>query len=484
MTTKSHRRAWSVRARMLAGFLALLTFSLGTAGISIYLLQLTDLQQRIDESLTRATGQLSTSLESGIDPGSGQPFTSIDDVLYRAMQTVMPAPNEGLLATTNGQLRWTAPSTVPLRIEEDPDLVAYVTSAKTDGNATITTLTTAQRTYRIVVIPMSLTSDPTPGLIAVAYDYTKEVADLNQSFIPALWVGLATLVTSIALGWVVVGRLLQPLRQLRHTAAQITEDDLSTRIPVTGNDDLAELTRTVNSMLDRVETAISSQRQLLDDVGHELRTPVTIVQGHLELLETTDPQEVHTTRELVLDELDRMTGLINDIVLLAKAQRTDFLTPSEVDIDDLMHEVTHKAQPLGAREWVTSATTGVVQSVDRQKITQALLQLADNAVKYSPDNTRIILGASATSTHISLWVQDEGFGIAPEDHKAVFDRFHRGDNASRADGSGLGLSIVQAIATAHGGTVNLSSQPGKGTTVTITLPLTHIAMTSTESETP
>lgn len=164
MTTKSHRRAWSVRARMLAGFLALLTFSLGTAGISIYLLQLTDLQQRIDESLTRATGQLSTSLESGIDPGSGQPFTSIDDVLYRAMQTVMPAPNEGLLATTNGQLRWTAPSTVPLRIEEDPDLVAYVTSAKTDGNATITTLTTAQRTYRIVVIPMSLTSDPTLGL--------------------------------------------------------------------------------------------------------------------------------------------------------------------------------------------------------------------------------------------------------------------------------------------------------------------------------
>src|SRR5690606_25147911 len=116
------------------------------------------------------------------------------------------------------------------------------------------------------------------------------------------------------------------------------------------------LTRTVNSMLERVETAISSQRQLLDDVGHELRTPVTIVQGHLELLETTDPQEVHTTRELVLDELDRMTGLINDIVLLAKAQRTDFLTPSEVDIDDLMHEVTHKAQPLGAREWVTSAT--------------------------------------------------------------------------------------------------------------------------------
>ena len=179
------------------------------------------------------------------------------------------------------------------------------------------------------------------------------------------------------------GRLLAPLRTLRETAEEITDTDLSRRLPVTGNDDITALTRTFNRMLDRLEAAFVGQRQFLDDAGHELKTPLTVLRGHLELLDVGSPEEIAETRELLLDEIDRMSRLVGELILLAKSDRPDFVTLRPVDLTGLTVDTLAKARGLGDRIWTLDETASVTVSVDEQRLTQALLQLCDNAVKHT-----------------------------------------------------------------------------------------------------
>jgi signal transduction histidine kinase len=148
-------------------------------------------------------------------------------------------------------------------------------------------------------------------------------------------------------GWFVSGRILRPLRSLRRTAAGIGEDDLTTRIDARGTDEVSDLSRAFNAMLDRLQRSFDAQRRLLDDVSHELRTPITIVRGHLELLDPADPADVTDTRELAIDELDRMNVLVDDIALLVKTSRPDVLERLPVDVAELTEQVL--ARRGGAR---------------------------------------------------------------------------------------------------------------------------------------
>ncbi|MEJ2579258.1 MAG: HAMP domain-containing sensor histidine kinase, partial [Kineosporiaceae bacterium] len=214
------------------------------------------------------------------------------------------------------------------------------------------------------------------------------------------------------IGWLVAGRLLRPLRLLRDAAEHISHTDLSLRIPVSGHDDVNELTRTVNAMLDRLQAAFETQQTFLDDAGHELRTPLTIVQGHLEVLDTGDPTEVAETRTLVLDELDRMRRLVDDLTVLAKSRRPGFLRPAPVDLDRLLDGIAGKAAALGPRHWQVDARPGVPAVADPQRLTQALLQLADNAVRHTGPGDEIGLGAELdASGGLRLWVRDTGTGV-------------------------------------------------------------------------
>ena len=145
------------------------------------------------------------------------------------------------------------------------------------------------------------------------------------------------------------GRLLAPLRTLRETADEINDTDLSRRLPETGNDDITALTRTFNRMLDRLEAAFVGQRQFLDDAGHELKTPLTVLRGHLELLDVGSPEEIAETRELLLDEVDRMSRLVGELILLAKSDRPDFVTLRPVDLTGLTVDTLAKARGLGDR---------------------------------------------------------------------------------------------------------------------------------------
>jgi two-component system, OmpR family, sensor kinase len=263
-----------------------------------------------------------------------------------------------------------------------------------------------------------------------------------------------------------------PLRDVERTARGITETDLSGRIPVTGTagDELGRLVSTVNAMLDRVENGVAAQRRFVDDAGHELRTPITIVRGHLDVLDANDPTDVRASLALVDDELERMNRMVSDLLLLARAEQPAFLHVREVDVGELTEEVREKVVRLGPRDWTVDAAARVVAGLDPQRITQALVALADNACRHTKPGDRIAIGSAVVGGELRFTVADSGSGVAPADREQIFGRFARG-TGTRSDGAGLGLSIVRAIAVAHGGDVTVADTPGGGATFTVALPL-------------
>jgi signal transduction histidine kinase len=285
-------------------------------------------------------------------------------------------------------------------------------------------------------------------------------------------VGLIGLVVAGIIAWVVAGQILAPVRAVRRTAAQITEQDLTRRIPVSGRDDIAALAEQFNAMLDRLELAFTTQRRFLDDASHELRTPITIIRGHLEVM-GDDPAERADVVRLCTDELDRMSRIVTDLLVLATAERPDFVRPERVEVAELTEEVDAKVRALAKRCWRLETIAEGRVWLDPQRITQAVVQLAQNAVQHSADGDVIRLGSAMSGGLVKFWVADSGPGVAPQDAERIFQRFARGA-ANKAPehraGAGLGLAIVSAIAEAHGGSVSLVSEPGQGATFAVELP--------------
>src|SRR5690606_35036994 len=312
--------------------------------------------------------------------------------------------------------------------------------------------------YRVGVLPVHQGADR--AALVVSRDVTAAHEPLRDLLTTYAVVAVLSLVLVLSASSWVAGRLLRPLTHLRDTAREISAGSLDERLEVTGQDDLADLQVTFNDMLDRLEAAFTAQRRMLDDAGHELRTPLTVVRGHLEVMSPHDPQDVAETTELVLDEVDRMSRLVDDLLVLAKSRRPDFVRPEPVDLAALGEGVAARCRALADRDWRTELSATGVADLDGQRVTQALLQFADNAVRHTTDGGRITIGSGATRSTVEFWVADDGPGVPPELRRKIFDRF---TSTGSHDGFGLGLSIVTAVAEAHGGRVVLDDrEPGTG----------------------
>jgi signal transduction histidine kinase len=303
----------------------------------------------------------------------------------------------------------------------------------------------------------------------VAIDLSGEVDEVNDALRIAAGVSIGVLILASLFAWAVAGRVLAPLRVLRDTARSISESDLTRRIPVEGDDELADLARTFNEMLDRLEQAFASQKAFISDAGHELRTPITIIRGHLDVM-GDDPRERRETLELVGDELDRMGRLVNDLLLLAKASRPDFLEPETLDLDDLTRELFAKASALARRDWRLAAVGSGRIVADRQRLTQALMNLSQNAVAHTHEGDAVELGSELDGGSVRMWVRDTGPGVPEHEQSRIFERFVRLNGGPHAEGAGLGLAITRAVAEAHGGRVELDSRPGAGARFTVIIP--------------
>ena len=310
------------------------------------------------------------------------------------------------------------------------------------------------------------------GVFVVAHTISGERKEVIEAVSVVIQVSSIVVVIALMLSWIASGKVLAPLRSFSTTARSISESDLSRRIPLKGKDELAEVATTFNEMMDRLEATFINQRNFINDAGHELRTPITIIRGHLELMDEENQEEVQETATLVIDELDRMSRFVEDLILLAKAERPDFLQLETVDIKIFTQELFSKAQALGERNWCLDKTAKGMIIFDRQRLTQAVMNLAQNATQHTSYNDRIAIGSAIDKGEIKFWVRDTGEGINQTDQQRIFDRFARVANSRRrSEGAGLGLSIVKAIAEAHDGEVILKSQPGKGAKFCIILPV-------------
>jgi two-component system, OmpR family, sensor kinase len=469
-------RGMTVRARILTLVLVLTGLTLVIAGGSAYVLQLGRVDLNMDASLRRTTEEFSSY---ATDPASQAAATADPkQLIYGGMVREVPGANEGMIGFVDGHLEYTMPSGLPLA--EDTELVQHLTAqletAASTGAGRIASHTTGITEYRYALIPVRA-GDVGVGALVVAFDRAAEQAPVDETFRTYAVVSVAAFAVLAVIGWLLSGRLLKPVRQLRETAEQISETDLSRRIDVSGNDDLSDLARTFNAMLARLEDAFTSQRRLLDDAGHELRTPITIVRGHLELMDPADPHDAAATKELALSELDRMHRLADDLVMLAKSEQPDFVHPAPTSLGLLLDNVLDQARPLGTRRWIVDERLEADATVDAQRLTQAMLQLVANAVKFSEDGSTVAIGCALHGDRLHLWVRDEGLGIAPEQRERIFDRFARAPGeAGRREGAGLGLAIVAAIAEGHRGTVRVDSHLGAGSIFFIDLPAVGVAV--------
>lgn len=457
------RGGWSVRRRILVVLVLVALGGMAIAGAAAFVVGRQNVITRID---TRLIDQISAARMVAIDPESDSNFTTTRDALGAIVATVVPDQGESTLGVLDGRAAFAPGVDVSFDLAKEPGFITRVLDEVKDGTVRIGTATTSIGDVRYIASPVAI--DDGRGVFIIATDIGAELTEFTSAFAVYAPVAAAMLLIIALVGWLVSGRLLSPLRRLRETAEDITAHERSVRIPVTGNDDLSELTRTFNGMLDRLDAALVSQRRLLDDVRHELKTPITIVRGHLELMDPLDADDIRATRLIAMDELDRMSGMIDEIELLAESRLVPVKRES-VHAGELTSEVFAKARGIRSHHWQLAVAAGSQVSIDRQKIAQAWLQLVDNAVKYSPEGSTILIGSVDHERTVEFWVQNTGPGLPPGEELSIFERntrIHTGD----APGSGLGLSIVRSIVLAHGGRVGAASSP-TGTRIGFILPI-------------
>ncbi len=470
--------------RILGAILAVACVGLAIAGSVTFLVQRERVLAEIDDRLHTQVERLQTVADGEHDTqdttSSGaatatedvdvDSFTTVDDFLYTAVARLVPARNEASLAIVDGAARFKPATLSGFDISKDQALIDRIVAETSKAGGTVVgTAVTGQGSLRYIAIPVTMPGDPQEGIYVRASDLDAEL-DAVTVAITTYWVSALAVLAAIGIvGWFVTGRLLSPIRDLRDAADAITLDDLSARLSPQGNDDISDLSRTVNSMLDRLEVSVDVQRQLLDDVRHELKTPITIVRGHLELMNPNDVGDVTSTREIGIAELDRMTRLVDDIDLLATVEG-DGLLVTDVDIAALTARVGELVAVIPGHAWSVEASADGSVLGDQDRLLQAWLQLADNASKYTPQGTAIEIGSALDRDGVYLWVRDHGPGIPPAFRHRIFRRFDRAQGKRSVGGSGLGLAIVDAIAKGHGGRCAVTDTPHGGATFTIHLP--------------
>lgn len=455
----------SVRVRLTAAVALLTGLALAAAGLLVYTLESTRLESDVNDQIEQELAEFD-QLRRGQDAETREASSSPESLIRLFLRRNVPGGDEMLVGWWDGRPQVASPgSSHPGLVRDRAFLQLVEQHLERGGSAEL-----AKEYGDVLVTVVPVRNSTTQGALVVAHFLTDAKAELTRVMQTYAAVSLLLLfAVSGSAAWL-AGRLLAPLRELRATAQEITETDLSRRLLVAGNDDITALTRTFNEMLSRLESAFSGQRHFLDDASHELRTPLTVLRGHLELMDAADPQDVEATKALLLDELDRMSRLVEELIWLTKTDRPGFFTMRPVVLGAFLTSVLDKCRALGLRQWTLDGCPDVSVRMDDQRVTQLLLQLAHNAVKHTDDGDEIGIGARvARDGQVRLWVRDTGHGVPPEDRDRIFRRFARAGTGPDDDGFGLGLAIVSAIARAHNGVVEVADTAGGGATFTLVL---------------
>jgi two-component system, OmpR family, sensor kinase len=465
--------AHSARTRILIAYVLLLAVAALFAILGFRQFLLIRLEDQVDNALRQEVLELDQLLTNGRDPATGRPFATLEALFDTYFDRNVPSNEEAFLGFVEGRLyRSSTLARFPLdrlpteRLSEWEQL-----ASRSPGNERSATGRIDTRLGDAHFRAQRIRFEDGVGAFVVTILPAEERAEIGDFLTYGGAAALGMLLIASACAWLIAGRALEPVRQLTETARSISQSNLTRRIEVRGGTgEAAEMARSFNAMLNRLESVFQSQREFVQDANHELRDPLTIVRGHLQLLED-DPEERRKTVQLVTDELDRMGTIVDDLKLLAEADQPGFLGFEWIDLEVFTKELHSKASALASRRWTIDQASGGRFFADRHRLTQAAMNLAHNAVQHTVESDTIAIATEVRDSQIRITVRDTGAGISVPDQAVIFDRFTRGSGAHlRYGGSGLGLAIVKAIADAHEGSVELESRLGEGATFTIVVP--------------
>ncbi len=349
------------------------------------------------------------------------------------------------------------------------------------GEPSTRTVQGSGETFRARTLPIpNEDGSAVAGVLEVGLNQDDVNSTLHILLLIMLFAYPVTLAIAALGGVLLAGRVLSPIDHLTGLAERISAEDLSRRLNLDlPDDELGRLARTFDAMIARLDDAFRRQRRFTADASHELRTPLTAIKGQAEVALQRDrsPEAYRQTIGAINEEADRLIRLTGSLLSLARADAGQIaLSLDNVDVGDIVNSAAEHARPGAAAknlQLLIEPGSQTTIAADQDLLIQLLLNLLDNAIKYTPDGGRVTVSWELHDDAVSLSVRDTGAGIAPEDIPHIFDRFYRADKArSRAaGGAGLGLSISRWIAEAHGGSISVQSEPEQGATFTVRLPL-------------
>jgi two-component system, OmpR family, sensor kinase len=482
-------RPTSIRWHLVAWVTGVLLAALAVTFAVVYERTGQELRAQIDHDVAGDVGQLSQAVRAlralpDQSPAAllseigayvrAQPYTGTSSLLFAAISGHGSVSNHPELLGLAGPDDGETPGEQAQENVLGRDLLAGQTGLSTRTVADVGKVRIDERLVHVGGMTVRVGA----GEPLVVVDRAKR--SIAKSFLIA---GALALALALIASYLVGAALSRPLRRMSRVAARVDEGDLNPRMEpaAVGGSEVRVLADAFNHMLDRLGEAFAAQREFIADASHELRTPLTVIGGQMEVLaaqDHPDPDEVRRVERLVASEIARMSRLVDDMLLLARSERRDFLQRKDVDLEPFVNELWWGASISDDRNFELGAVPQGTLTADPDRLAQALRNLIRNAVEHTAEPHGLVrLEVEAQPDgHVVFVVIDDGPGIPPGELERVFERFHRTDTGrTRATGgAGLGLAIVRAIAEAHKGTVRVrDASGGHGAAVELVLPGFH-----------
>ncbi len=483
----------SLRARLLVSILVLVSGALVIAAIATYAEERSYLYSRLDQKAVAASAPMAYAL--GLDArllarpkatddehvGVGHPGRS---PLGKGLAGFVPSGTFGEMVSQSGKvLRGPIMASYgerPLPRPILPDHLAVAAPGSTPNLVTVGSTPHSNVRYRLAALGL----ESGAGTIVVAVPLRDVDQTLDRLVLDEILVVGTIIVLIVGVGWFVITFALRPLDKMGRTASEISDGDLSRRVsPATSRTEIGRLGLSLNRMLRRIEEAFSDRarseerrRQFLSDASHELRTPLASIRGYAELFRlgaARDPAALERAMERIEAEATRMGVLVDELLLLARLDERPEAEREPVDLSELAARVVADTQAMAPERTIAlRGEEGVVVLGGANALSQVLTNLLVNAVIHTPPESRIELSVRRSQGDAVVEVRDHGPGLPAGAEEQVFERFWRADGARTRGrgGSGLGLSIVREIVSAHHGSVHAANAPDGGAVFTVTLP--------------
>jgi two-component system, OmpR family, sensor kinase len=472
----------SIRLRFTLIYTLILALTLALFGAALYAIQAQDTLSSIQQDLRQSANKLAEGAlrpdtkPAPPDTGQVRPPIPFDEFSSAQEFRSFPERELGRVLDANGNLV----SSPFGRPEDALPLSAEGLQTLQNQKEWWQTATVSDEQMLIYSRPVIVNSQVV-YIVQVARSLTERNRSLQSLATTLLIAGLLMVMVAFGIGWFLAGITLRPIQRITQTAKAIGEErDFSRRVDYKGpQDELGQLASTFNSMLARlqdafrkVEHSLHMQRDFVADVSHELRTPLTTLRGNLGLLRRNPPAPPEEQADILndmVDESDRLIRLVNDLLLLARADAGRSLAKEPVDISSLLEETCRQAHLLDPERTISEDFPAeLMVTGDHDAIKQVLLIVLDNALKHSAGEIKII--ANRSGAWCEIHVQDFGDGMSQEKLEHVFDRFYRGEDDATTPGFGLGLPIAKALTEGQNGEITMESNLGQGSTVILRLP--------------